>query len=76
MLLIFSGDNWQDVLKRPARMMGNIADIPTYNKEELPKEVVAELRVIKVRKNVTVALISSSNTDLADGELVEMRQGF
>ncbi len=70
------GDNWQDVLKRPARMMGNIADIPTYNKEELPKEVVAELRVIKVRKNVTVALISSSNTDLADGELVEMRQGF
>jgi hypothetical protein len=70
------GDNWMDVLKRPAKQMGNIVDVPEYKKNELPKEVVAELRVIKVRKKVTIALITRSDTDLIQGEVVEMRQGF
>jgi LysM domain len=70
------GDNWMDVLQRPPMDMGNIVDIPEYNKDQLPKEVVAELRVIKVRKKVTIALITRSDTDLVQGETVEMRQGF
>jgi hypothetical protein len=42
----------------------------------LPKEVVAEMRVIKVRKNTTVALITRSDVDIAIGDTVEMRTGF
>lgn len=70
------GDNWLDVLQRPAKEMGNVADVPAYHRDEFPKEVVAELRVVKVRKNVTIALVTRSDTDLAQGETVEMRQGF
>jgi hypothetical protein len=56
--------------------MGNIVPIPRYNKEDLPKEVVAELRVVKVRKRVTIALITRSDTDLFHGDTAEMRVGF
>lgn len=70
------GDAWLEALQRPAREYGNISDVPAYRKENLPKEVVAELRVIKVRKKTTVALITRSDTDIFQGELVEMRQGF
>jgi len=70
------GDDWQDVLTRPADQMGNIMPIPAYNREDLPKEVVAELRVLKVRKNITIAVITRSNTDILQGERVEMRVGY
>lgn len=70
------GDNWQDVLTRDAEQMGNIVPIPKYNKEDLPKEVVAELRVVKVRKKVTVAIITRSTTDVFQGDKVEMRVGY
>jgi hypothetical protein len=70
------GDNWLEVLDRPAQEMGNIVAIPKYAKGELPKEVVAELRVVKVRKKVTVALITRSDTDVFQGDLVEMRAGY
>jgi hypothetical protein len=70
------GDNWLDVLSRPAEQMGNIVPIPKYNKADLPVEVVAELRVVKVRKKVTIALITRSDTDIFQGDTVEMRVGF
>jgi len=70
------GDNWQDVLKRDAQQMGNIVSIPKYSKEDLPKEVVAELRVVKVRKKVTIAVITRSTTDVFQGDTVEMRVGY
>ncbi|MET0385235.1 MAG: LysM domain-containing protein [Polyangiales bacterium] len=70
------GDNWLDVLTRPADQMGNIMDIPTYHPEDLPKEVVAEMRVIKVRKKVVIAVITQSKTDVFQGETVEMRVGY
>jgi hypothetical protein len=70
------GDNWLDVLSRPADQMGNIVPIPSYNKADLPKEVVAELRVMKVRKHVTIAVITRSDTDVFHGDTVEMRVGF
>jgi hypothetical protein len=70
------GDNWLDVLERPAQQMGNIVDIPKYDRRDLPKEVVAELRVVKVRKKVTIALITRSDTDVFLGDTVEMRVGF
>jgi hypothetical protein len=70
------GDNWQDVLTRDAEQMGNIVPIPKYNKEDLPKEVIAELRVVKVRKKVTIAIITRSTTDVFQGDKVEMRIGY
>jgi hypothetical protein len=70
------GDNWQDVLSRPSDQMGNIMPIPEYNKADLPKEVVAEMRVVKVRKKVTIAVITRSDTDVFQGDTVEMRVGY
>jgi hypothetical protein len=70
------GDNWLDVLSRSPDQMGNIVPIPRYNKDDLPKEVVAELRVLKVRRHVTIALITRSDTDVFHGDTVEMRVGF
>ena len=43
--VIRRGDNWQDALTRSTEQMGSLLAVPKYNKEELPKEVVAELRV-------------------------------
>ena len=59
-----------------AVQMGNIVPVPKYNPSELPKEVVAEMRVVKVRKKVTIAVITRSSTDVFQGENVEMRVGF
>lgn len=70
------GDNWLDVMDHPPDQMGNILPIPDYHKDELPKEVVAELRVLKVRKNVTIAIITRSNTDVFQGDKAEMRVGY
>jgi hypothetical protein len=74
--VVRQGDNWLDVLDRPAKDMGNIVEVPPYQKGALPTEVVAELRVVKVRKNVTIALITRSDTDVFQGEKVEMRAGY
>jgi hypothetical protein len=70
------GDNWLEVLERPADAMGNLTSIPKYQPSKLPKEVVAELRVVKVRKRITIAVITRSDTDIFQGEQVEMRVGF
>jgi hypothetical protein len=74
--VIRRGDNWQDVLTRPSDQMGNLLPIPKYSKDELPKEVVAEMRVLKVRKNVVIAMITRSDTDVFQGDTVEMRVGY
>lgn len=74
--IVRHGDNWLDMLDRSATEMGNAVPVPEYNKEELPKEVVAELRVVKVRKNVTIALITRSDTDVFQGDQAEMRVGY
>jgi LysM domain len=70
------GDTWLDINSRPPEEMGNSADVPEYDKTQLPPEAVAELRVVKVRKDVTIALITSSDTDVFQGERVEMRVGY
>ncbi|HKU41320.1 MAG TPA: LysM domain-containing protein [Polyangiales bacterium] len=74
--VVRQGDNWLDVLDRPAKDMGNIIDVPNYQRDKLPVEVVAELRVVKVRKKVTIALITRSDTDVFQGDKVEMRAGY
>jgi hypothetical protein len=56
--------------------MGNVVDVPAYDENQMPEEVVAELRVVKVRKETAVALIVRSDTDILMGESVQMRKGF
>jgi hypothetical protein len=74
--VVRKGDEWLASLEAEATELGNIAEVPPYNPDELPKEVVAELRVLKVRKQTTIALITRSDTDLKIGDTAEMRVGF
>ncbi|MFI5305856.1 MAG: LysM peptidoglycan-binding domain-containing protein [Polyangiales bacterium] len=70
------GDDWLQTLTGTPVGMGNVVEVPKYDPSALPKEVIAELRVLKVRKNTTVALVTRSDLDLAMGDTAEMRTGF
>jgi hypothetical protein len=74
--VVRQGDEWQEALTRDSIMMGNIMPIPQYDRSELPKEVVAEMRVVKVRKKITIAVITRTTTDVFQGDKVEMRVGY
>ena len=74
--VIRRGDDWLGSIQAKPTDLGNISDVPQYDPNALPKEVVAELRVIKVRKSTTIALITRSDVDIAIGDTVEMRTGF
>ena len=74
--VIRRGDLWLESLEVKATEVGNVDEVPTYDKSKLPKEIVAELRVIKVRKHNTIALVTRSDTDLTYGDVAEMRVGF
>jgi hypothetical protein len=74
--VVRKGDDWASAMYADAETMGNIVSVPSYDEAPLPKEVVAELRVLKVRKHTTICVITRSDTDLKFGEAVEMRAGF
>jgi hypothetical protein len=74
--VIRRGDDWLAGITTNPRNLGNQDEVPTYDPELLPTEVVAELRVLKVRKSTTIALVTRSDYDLALGEVAEMRTGF
>jgi hypothetical protein len=70
------GDDWLDTIVADPTELGNIVEVPEYDPTVLPKEVVAELRVLKVRKTTTIALVTRSDYDVLQGEVAEMRVGF
>ena len=70
------GDDWLDTIDAEPTEIGNVTEIPPYKQEEMPKEVIAELRVLKVRKKTTICLVTRSDTDLQVGDVAEMRTGF
>jgi len=70
------GDEWMRNLDADPEDLGNLTPIPEYDEEALPKEVIAELRVITVRKNTTIALVTRSDTDIFLGDTAELRPGF
>ena len=70
------GDEWRDSISTSPTNMGSIVPGPRYQPTDYPDEVVAEMRIVKVRKNVSIAVVTRSNTDVSLGERVEMRQGF
>lgn len=70
------GDMWLGSLDVKPTEIGNVEEVPQYDPSVLPKEVVAELRVIKVRKRTTIAVLTRSDTDVTFGDVAEMRVGF
>ena len=56
--------------------VGALTTPPEYHPEEFPREIVAELRVIKVRKESTIAFVTRSDKDFTYGDTVEMHRGF
>jgi hypothetical protein len=70
------GDGWMDSITVDPKDVGNSEEVPEYDPTKLPKEVVAELRVLKVRKKTTICLVVRSDIDLAMGDRAEMRVGF
>jgi hypothetical protein len=70
------GDGWLESITVDPKDVGNSQEVPEYDPTKLPKEVVAELRVLKVRKKTTICLVVRSDIDLAMGDRAEMRVGF
>lgn len=70
------GDDWMRNLEADPEELGNLTPVPEYDESALPKEVIAELRVVKVRKNTTIALVVRSDTDIFLGDTAELRPGF
>lgn len=70
------GDTWLEGVDTDPRKLGGIAEVPPYDPTLLPKEAIAELRVLKVRKDTTIALVTRSDYDISLGEVAEMRRGF
>lgn len=74
--IVRRGDEWLRNIEADPQSLGNMTPVPEYDESLLPKEVIAELRVIKVRKNTTIALVTRSDTDIFLGDVAELRPGF
>lgn len=73
--LVEKGDRWRrEIPARPERM-GATAD-PKTDPDELPEEIVAEARVVDVRRNTSALLVTRSVREVAIGERAEMRAGY
>ncbi len=70
------GDDWRESVISSTVDIGNIAEPPPYDIDDYPDEAVAELRVIKVRDETTIAFVTRSDTNIAIGDRVEMLKGF
>lgn len=73
--IVRKGDPYLDDVRGPAHHTG-VMPLPKYKRGKFPKEVVAELRVVRVLENSSVTLITRSDVDLEVGDLAEMRVGF
>lgn len=74
--IVRRGDDWMRNLETDPEELGNLTPVPEYDEGALPKEVIAELRVVKVRKNTTIAIVTRSDTDIFLGDVAELRPGF
>lgn len=74
--VIRKGDRWRDSLRKTPEEMGSSLDAPPYEVDEYPKESVAELHVVKVRKNTSVAFVTRSDIELKLGDVAETVAGY
>ena len=70
------GDEFLHGIRGRESEIGALGPLPQYQPELMPQEVVAELRVVKVRKDTSIALVTRSDTDLSYGDTAEMRIGY
>ncbi len=75
-VVIRKGDEWQKTRFTSVENMGGVYELPEYREENYPREEVAVLRVVRVRKKTSVALVTDANTDIKIGDKVEMKKGF
>lgn len=75
-IAIRKGDEWQGSLFTSVEDMGGVYNLPEYRQQDYPREEIAVLRVIRVRKKTSVALVTDSNTNVKIGDRVEMKKGF
>lgn len=73
--VVRTGDPYLDDVRGPAHHTG-VMPLPKYKADDYPKEVVAELRVVRVQEESSVVLITRADVDLVVGDLAEMRKGF
>ena len=76
LFVVRQGDAYMEAVGGHANRHPGGEPLPSYDRESLPKEVVAELRVVKVNKETTVALVTRSDTEIYYGDVAEMRAGF
>ena len=69
-------DEYLEAIRGHESESGSLIPPPEYHPEDFPREVIAELRVVKVRKKSTIALVTRSDTDFTYGDAVEMRKGY
>jgi hypothetical protein len=75
-IVVRKGDEWQKTRFTSVENMGGVYELPEYQEQDYPKEEIAVLRVIRVRKKTSVALVTDANTDIKIGDKVEMKKGF
>jgi len=73
--IVRRGDEWRDQLNRTPVDMGSTVD-SEGNDDRYPDEVVAEARVVLVRRRTAVALVTRATREIAIGDRVEIRQGY
>ena len=76
-VVVRQGDPWRQQLTLREDLSGaeRPDDAPARD-DELPPEVVAELRVLYVRPDSSTALITASTVEVGPGEHVELRAGY
>lgn len=73
--IIRRGDEWRDQINRTPVDMGSTVD-STGNGDRYPDEVVAEARIVLVRRHTATALVTRSTREIAIGDRAEIRQGY
>lgn len=78
--VVDQGDGWRKSLPMSERAMG--ATLPAErmpageDPEAYPREVIAEARVVDVRKETSALLVTRSLVEVSIGDRTEMRRGF
>lgn len=73
--IVRRGDEWRDQITRTPVDMGSTVD-STGNDDRYPDEVVAEARIVLVRRHTAVALVTRATREITIGDRAEVRQGY
>jgi hypothetical protein len=75
--VLVQGDRWRKTLPMSERAMGATArTLPADDPEAYPNEVIAEARVVDVRRETSALVVTRSLQEVSIGDRAEMREGF